>query len=77
MAVIKCILAEQNKGSRGLILKDETTGAKFNLLVENGILNLQEIPMTADEADIQLIDIATGRLYKLVVESAILKLEEV
>lgn len=77
MAMVKCILTEQNKGGKGTILRDEITGAKYNLLAENGTLALQEIAPTANENEIQLIDIATGRTYKLVVESSILKLEEV
>lgn len=77
MPVIKCILTEQNKGSGNMVLKDEITGAKYNLIAENGALMLQEVSSTANANDIQLVDITTGRAYKLIVESSILKLEEV
>lgn len=78
MAMVKCILAEQQRGGKGTtILKDEITGKKYNLLSENGFLQLQEVSDGAGENDIELIDIATGKVYKLVVESSILKLQEV
>lgn len=76
---VKCILTGQSgRGSnKGMILKDEITGAKYNLIAENGTLVLQEITPAANETEIQLIDIITGRTYKLIVEGSILKLEEV
>lgn len=79
MAVVKCILAEQNKGGQGsLILKDTITEIKYNLIVENGFLTLQEVSDVATENDnIQMIDVATGRVYKLTIENTILTIQEV
>lgn len=78
MAMIKCILAEQDRSRLGpIILKDQADERKYNLVIENGFLGLQEINIDAIEKDIQLIDIATGQSFRLVVENSILGVQEV
>lgn len=77
---VKCILLNQKqKASSGttLILQDTSTLEKYNVLINNGRIELVTVADNIDVTEYSMIDIATGVTYNLVAENGRLILEEV
>lgn len=78
---MEAILLGQDKRSRinySIIIQEEGTDKKYNLVVEDGTLRLQEISSTLPvDNDMVLIDGVTGKFQKLIIEDSVLKLKEV
>lgn len=65
------------QGVYNYILTDRSDGARYALLVEDGVLKLLGVSESLEATDLSLIDTVTGKGQQLVVEDGTLKLEEV
>lgn len=78
--VVKCILLNQEqKASSGttLILQDTVTLEKYNVLINNGRIELVTVSDNIDATEYSMIDVSTGVTYNLIAENGRLMLEEV
>ena len=77
---VKCILLNQEqKASSGttLILQDTVTLEKYNILINNGRIELVTVSDNIDATEYSMIDVSTGVTYNLIAENVRLMLEEV
>lgn len=77
---VKCILLNQEqKVSSGttLILQDTVTLEKYNVLINNGRIELVTVSDNIDATEYSMIDVSTGVTYNLIAENGRLMLEEV
>lgn len=77
---VKCILLNQEqKVSSGttLILQDTVTLEKYNVLINNGRIELVTVSDNIDTTEYSMIDVSTGVTYNLIAENGRLMLEEV
>lgn len=77
---VKCILLNQErKTSSGttLILQDTVTLEKYNVLINNGRIELVTVSDNIDTTEYSMIDVSTGVTYNLIAENGRLMLEEV
>lgn len=77
---VKCILLNQEqKVSSGttLILQDTVTLEKYNILINNGRIELVTVSDNIDATEYSMIDVSTGVTYNLIAENGRLMLEEV
>lgn len=77
---VKCILLNQKQKASGgttLILQDTSTLEKYNVLINNGRIELVTVADNIDTTEYSMIDVATGVTYNLIAENGRLMLEEV
>lgn len=77
---VKCILLNQKQKASGgttLILQDTSTLEKYNVLINNGRIELVTVADNIDATEYSMIDVATGVTYNLIAENGRLMLEEV
>ena len=77
---VKCILLNQKQKTSGgttLILQDTSTLEKYNVLINNGRIELVTVADNIDATEYSMIDVVTGVTYNLIAENGRLMLEEV